>query len=104
MLIVFDKPVALARFNWIVPSPVPVVTGTVQVMLSLVVGVPMFALVTPLTPVVVTLKLLAVTPVTAEPNTAEKLTLAAFVGVPATRLIEFIVVGVIVVTLLGLLV
>ena len=96
MLIVFDKPVALARFSWIVPSPVPVLTGTVQVMLSLVVGVPTLA---PETPVVVKLKLLAVTPVTAVPNTAEKLTDEALVNWPVTLFNEFMVVGLNVVTL-----
>jgi len=88
--------VALARFSCTVPSPVPVLTGTVQVTLSLVVGVPTLA---PDTPVVVKLKLLAVTPVTPVPNTAEKLTDEALVNWLVTLFNEFIVVGLIVVML-----
>lgn len=66
VLIVCDKPVALARFNTMEPSPVPVFTGTVHVTpLSPVVGVPTLA---PLTPDVVSEKLLAVTPVVAAPK------------------------------------
>jgi len=45
----------------------------------------MLALVTPLTPVVVTLKLLAVTPVTALPKTAAKLTDAALLYWPVQQ-------------------
>jgi len=88
----FDIPIAFARFSCMVPSPVPVLTGTVQVILSLVVGVPMLAFDTPLTPIVVTLKLLADTPVTAEPKTAVKLTEAEFVVAELTLAIELIVV------------
>jgi hypothetical protein len=53
-----DKLVELARFNCIVPSPLPVFTGTVQVVPPLlVVGDPTVA---PLTPEAVIEKLLAV--------------------------------------------
>jgi len=61
----YSKPVELARFRPIVPSPEPVLTGTDQAILLLVVGVPTLA---PLTPEVVNEKLLAVTPVIAALN------------------------------------
>lgn len=61
----YSKPVVLARFRPIVPLPEPVLTGTDQVTLLPVVGVPILA---PLTPEVVNEKLLAVTPVIAALN------------------------------------
>ena len=82
-------PVALARFSLMVPSPVPVVTGMVQVVPDPV-TVPMLAPVTP--PVTVKIKLEAVTPVTDEPNVAVKFTVVALVGLDDARLIEEIVV------------
>ena len=66
VLMPVDKLVALANCKVILPSPVPVFTGTVKVMLSVLVGVPTVAPVT--ARVVNNEKFDAVKPVTTEAN------------------------------------
>ena len=64
VLIAGDKPVELARFNLIVPSPEPVFTVTTNEF----VPEPTDVMLAPLTPVVVNEKLLVVNPVTVAPK------------------------------------
>ena len=85
-----DKPVALARFNPIVPSPVPVFT----VMVYVVPDPETEATLAPLTlPVVVKEKLLVLSPVNEAPNVAVYCIVDAFVRLEDTSVIELIVVG-----------
>ncbi len=84
------RPVSLAKLSLIVPSPVPVLTETVQV-----VPEPVTELIeAPETPVVVKLKLLAVSPVIEAAKVTVKETLLALVGELAARTIELTVVAV----------
>lgn len=82
MLIPGDIPDALSRFKVIEPSPEPVLTSTVQLVPEPL-TVPILA---PVTPDVVNEKLLAVTPVTLDPNVTLYVTEVALVeaalGVP----------------------
>ncbi len=89
MLMPGVNPVALARFNPMVPLPAPVLTVTVYV-----VPEPLRVLIPdPLTPVVVSEKLLAVNPVTDDAKVTVYCTEDALVGLDVTRLIEFMAIG-----------
>ena len=83
-------PVALSRFNPMVLSPVPVFTVIVRVFVLRPVIVPTLA---PLiVPAVVNEKLLADIAVTGAPKVAVYCTVAAFVGLEETAVMEFMVV------------
>lgn len=89
-----DRPVALAKTSWRLPSPLPVFTVMVNVVLEPELGETLVTLGLPTLPAPpVKVKLLAVNPLMAVANVAVYCTEARLVSVLFTAVKELIVVG-----------